>query len=227
LIGIEITGQNLEELHRDKLKEGGFAGLKEHRLVTGRKLWGNNVNPEAWDGIGNFVYLADARFQPNGETTMHSHKEIDAISVMVEGRIAHEGSLEHGGSLDTFDAQVQRAGGDGFSHNEVNPDGTKNRMLQLWVMPEVQGEPAGYKKFSPRWGETIRIYGGEEGKTASFAAQTTIDVAMLEVGQSISLKAPYLAYVSKGDGTFNGTNLTDGDLIRGSDGEFSAAPRSN
>jgi len=213
---------NIEILRRDELTEGGFAGLREHRLVTGKKLWGDRANPQAWDGIGNFVYLADARFNPNGETTMHSHREIDVISVMVEGRIAHQGSLEHGGSLDINDAQVQRAGGEGFSHNEVNPDDAKNRMLQLWVMPEVNGEPAGYKKFRPKWGETTRIYGGKPTETPSFAAQTTIDVAMLTTGQSFELSAPYLAYVSKGDGLLDDMNLTNGDLIRGADSTFKA-----
>lgn len=214
--------QNLEILHRDSLTEGGFAGLREHRLVTDRKIWGDHANPEAWNGIGNFVYLADARFNPKGETRMHPHKEIDVISVMVEGRIAHQGSLEHGSSLDAYDAQVQRAGGEGFSHNEVNPDDTKNRMLQLWVLPEVEGEPAGYKKFSPTWGETTRIYGGSAEETLSFAAQTTIDVAMLTAGQSFQLTAPYLAYIAKGNGQIDGTNVTDGDLIRGADTTLNA-----
>ncbi len=217
-----MTPQNLEILHRNGLTEGGFAGLREHRLVTGKKLWGDRASPEAWDGIGNFVYLADAQFDPKGETTMHPHREIDVISVMVEGRVAHEGSLEHGGSLDTNDAQVQRAGGEGFKHNEVNPDDTKNRMLQLWVMPEVSGEPAGYKKFSPAWGETTRIYGGTSEEALSFAAATTIDIAMLTAGQQVDLTAPYLAYVAKGEGQFEGADLTGGDLFRGADGTFKA-----
>ncbi len=217
-----MTPQNLEVLRRDALTEGGFAGLKEHRLVTGKKFWGDRANPDAWDGMGNFVYLADAQFDPNGETTMHPHKEVDVISIMVEGRIAHQGSLEHGGSLNTNDAQVQRAGGEGFEHNEVNPDDTKNRMLQLWVLPEVSGEPAGYKKFSPKWGDTTRIYGGLPEETQTFAAQTTIDIAMLSAGQNIELTAPYLAYVAKGDGQLDGTNLTGGDLFKGTDGAFKA-----
>lgn len=196
--------------------------MKEHRLVTGKKLWGDRANPEAWGGIGNFVYLADAQFDPKGETTMHPHKEIDVISVMVEGRVTHQGSLEHGGSLDTNDAQVQRAGGEGFKHNEVNPDEPKNRMLQLWVMPEAKGEPAGYKKFSPKWGKTTRIYGGAPDGTQAFAAKTTIDVAMLSAGQTIELAPPYLAYVAKGNGQFDATVLTGGDLIRGADGTFTA-----
>ena len=217
-----MAHQKLEVLQRDTLALGGFAGLKEHRLVMDEKLWGDRANPDTWGGIDNFVYLADARFNPKGETKLHSHKEIDVISVMVDGRITHEGSLEHGGSLDTYDAQVQRAGGEGFAHNEVNPDDAKNRMLQLWVIPEVSGDPAGYKKFSPAWGETTRIYGGPPEDTKSFAARTTIDVSMLTAGQSIELTAPYLAYVSKGDGDLDGVRLTDGDLFRGTGGTFQA-----
>jgi len=132
----------LEILHRDDLQEGGFAGLREHRLVTNNKLFGRDMGG-AWDGLGNFVYLADARFNPGGETRLHPHHEIDVISVMVEGRIKHEGSLEHGGSISQYEVQVQRAGGEGFTHNEINPDDVKNRMLQLWVLPEKAGEPAG------------------------------------------------------------------------------------
>lgn len=214
--------QSSEILRRESLTEGGFAGLREYRLVTDKKLWGDQANPEAWDGFGNFVYLADAQFDPKGETKMHSHREIDVISIMVKGRINHEGSLEHGGSLDAYDVQVQRAGGEGFRHNEVNPEDSKNRMLQLWVLPEVEGEPAGYKKFSPTWGETIRIYGGSPETTKSFAARTTIDVAMLKAGQSIELTAPYLAYVAEGNGQLDSTDVTNGDLMRGPDASFRA-----
>jgi len=113
---------SIQILHRDDLPLGGFAGLKEHRLVVDQRIGGGN---DTWDGFGHFVYLADARYQPNGETNMHSHKEIDVISVIVEGHIDHEGSLKHGQSLDTDQAQAQRAGGEGFSHHEINPDDKK------------------------------------------------------------------------------------------------------
>jgi redox-sensitive bicupin YhaK (pirin superfamily) len=218
----QMTTSILDILHRDSLTEGGFAGLREHRLVMGKAQFGARAKSGTWDGIGNFVYLADAQFQPKGETTMHPHREIDVISIMVEGRIEHEGSLEHGGALDTHDAQVQRAGGEGFSHNEINPDASKNRMLQLWVTPELAGEPAGYKKFSTKSGEITRIYGGKEGETDTFAANTTIDHALLKAGQTVDLTSPYLAYLAKGNGTLNGDELTGGDLFRGADGTFTA-----
>ncbi|OUS12623.1 pilus assembly protein [Rhodospirillales bacterium 47_12_T64] len=217
-----MSNSEVSVLNKATLHEGGFAGLREHRLVMSRALWGSNTSAGTWDGIGNFVYLADARFQPKGETTMHPHKEIDVISIMVEGRIAHEGSLEHGGSLEEHEAQVQRAGGEGFSHNEVNPDETYNRMLQLWVTPETAGQAAAYKKFSPKWGETTRIYGGIEGQTKSFPAETRIDVVMLNPGQAVDLTGTYLAYLSKGTGRDNEQKFKDGDLFRGADVHFEA-----
>jgi hypothetical protein len=98
----------MEILKRDSLHEGGFAGLKEYRLVKEPKLFGEQENIDgSWPGIGNFVYLADARFMPQGETRMHSHHEIDVISVMVDGNIKHEGSLENGKDLSRDDVQVQ------------------------------------------------------------------------------------------------------------------------
>jgi len=111
------------KLQRDSLTEGGFAGLREYRLVKSPRAFGPSANNDgSWSGMGNFVYLADARFMPKGETRMHSHQEVDVISVMVNGNIAHQGSLGHGKDLKVNDVQVQRAGGEGFSHNEVNPD---------------------------------------------------------------------------------------------------------
>lgn len=217
-----MSNTQLEILHRDDLTEGGFAGLREHRLVMGRKVWGLHAEPGSWDGVGNFVYLADARFNPKGDTRMHPHHEIDVISVMADGRIDHEGSLEHGGSLEAFDVQVQRAGGEGFTHNEINPDDTVNRMLQLWVLPEIPGEPAGYKKLTPQWGEISRIYGGAAAETGSFPAQTFIDVAMLKPGQQAELPAGGMAYLSKGAAEIDGLEISEGDLIRGASARLTA-----
>lgn len=212
----------MEILHRDDLPQGGFAGLREHRLVMDDRLYGDRADPGTWSGLGDFVYLADARFQPKGETTMHSHREIDVISVMVDGRIAHAGSLEHGKEMIANDAQVQRAGGDGFSHNEINPDDSENRMIQLWVLPEKAGEPASYRFYRPESGGLTRIYGGPDTQDETFASRTRIDVGQLDPGQTASVDGPFLAYLTRGEGTLNGEAVRDGDLVRGDDLTFEA-----
>ncbi len=130
-------------IRRNKLRRGGFAGLRETRLVMSPRIFRGQQEAGTSPGIGRFVYLADASFLPHGDTRMHSHREIDVISIMVEGRIKHEGSMEDGQELNVDNIQVQRAGGEGFTHNEINPDDAKNRMIQIWVLPESQGEPHG------------------------------------------------------------------------------------
>ena len=217
----------MQLLNRKSLPLGGFAGLTEHRLVTDKRVFGGQKAPNAFDGIGNFVYLADARFNPFGETRMHPHKEIDVISIMMEGRISHEGSLEHGQCLSAGEAQVQRAGGEGFTHNEVNPDGTQNRMLQLWVLPDESGQSAGYKYYRLSDNGITRIYGGSKNQNESFDSKTTIDVVRIASGQSVNFEHEILAYVSFGSAKFSeGTKfleVEDGALIRGNNLEISTS----
>lgn len=211
---------SVQILHRDDLPLGGFAGLKEHRLVRDSRVGGDG---NAWNGIGNFVYLADARFLPRGETKMHPHKEVDVISVMVEGRITHEGSLEHGQSLVASQAQAQRAGGEGFSHNEINPDDKENRMIQLWVLPETLGEPAAYKFYNLEPGELTRIYGGSKCQQETLDSHTIIEIGILNHDQEVSKDGEFLAYVTRGSGDLNGETVKDGDLVRGKNLNFKAA----
>ena len=209
-------------LHRNDVKRGGFAGLREYRLVTDKRLFGAYKSKETWNGIGNFVYLADAKFLPKGETELHNHKEIDVISVMVEGRIKHEGSLEHGKFIDAGSVQVQRAGGEGFAHNEINPDSTENRMIQIWVLPETPKQSAGYKLYAPENGKITRVYGGQKNQEETFDSHTLIDVGIVLAGEHISLNVPVMIYIIRGKGILNTQSVKDGDLIYDDKLEFMA-----
>ncbi len=201
-------------LQYDDLPKGGFAGLRERRFVTDTKLFKNKKNPDAFDGIGKFVYLADANFMPHGETGMHKHREIDVISVMVDGRIEHAGSLEHGKALKAGAVQIQRAGGEGFSHNEINPDVTENHMIQLWVLPDSPGEPAGYKVYHPMLGQQMLVYGGTKNQTETFDSKTHITVTHLKSNQLLEHSGECMAYLAKGEGIIQEESITARTLIR-------------
>lgn len=210
-------------IRRNKLRRGGFAGLRETRLVMSPKVFRGQQEAGTSTGIGRFVYLADASFLPNGDTRMHSHREIDVISIMVAGRIQHEGSLEHGQELKVDDIQVQRAGGEGFTHNEINPDASKNRMIQVWVIPETQGEAAAYKMFRAEAGKRTRVYGGPADQDETFSARTIIEVAHLDAGKSIKQPGRCLAYVTIGEGISGDQTLKEGDLVDTRDFNFKAS----
>lgn len=209
-------------IRRDELHLGGFAGLREYRLVMNPKLWGEHTNPGTHPGLGNFVYMADAQFNPKGDTRMHHHQEVDVISVMLEGRLMHEGSLEHGQELSTPAVQIQRAGGEGFFHNEVNPDEVKNRMLQLWVLPDQAGEKADYRLYQPEKGGLTRVYGGRKDSLKNnehdfpLNNKTTIDVGLLNSDQEISFDEDFVLYFAKGRAIAeDGSLFVEGDLLSG------------
>jgi redox-sensitive bicupin YhaK (pirin superfamily) len=216
----------MELVHRDDLKRGGFAGLRETRMVMDPQAWGSRQEPGSFSGVGNFVYLADARFMPHGSTGMHPHKEVDVISIMMEGRINHEGSLEHGQQLLPYDIQVQRAGGEGFVHNEVNPDEVDNRMLQLWVLPEVSGQPAGYRVYHADPGQRVSIYGGPDTQSECFPARTIMEVVRLDTDGQLNHETPCMVYVATGFGDANGSAVREGHLLRDDSLEFKASEES-
>lgn len=208
-------------IHRDDLHYGGFAGLREYRLVMHSKVFGAHKDPATADGIGNFLYLADAKFNPHGETRMHPHREVDVISVMVEGKILHEGTLEHGALLNEGDIQVQRAGAEGFRHNEINPDDEQNRMLQLWFAPQKAGEKAGYQIFKRADSKRLCVYGGKSGKT--FEGQTLMEIITLKAGESLQQHGDFQAYLYKGSAAVSDHTLYDGDFFSDSSLDIKAS----
>ena len=209
-------------VRRNRLRRGGFAGLRETRLVMSPRIFRENREAGTSAGLGRFVYLADARFLPKGETRMHPHREIDVISVMVEGRIRHEGSLQDGQELTEGTVQVQRAGGEGFTHNEINPDDTKNRMVQLWVLPETPGEPPAYQLFESIPGKRVRVYGGKDENAGTFSSKTIIEIAQLKAGDKFKQPAKSLVYVTTGKGQDGEHTFREGDLIDSDNFSFTA-----
>jgi redox-sensitive bicupin YhaK (pirin superfamily) len=213
-------------IKRNMLRRGGFAGLRETRLVMSPRIFRGHQESGSSPGLGKFVYLADARFLPQGDTRLHTHHEIDVISVMAEGRIRHEGSLEDGQELNVGTIQVQRAGGEGFSHNEINPDDSKNRMIQMWILPETPDEPASYKMYQSETGKRTRVYGGPPDQDETFAARTTIDVVNVNAGENIEQRGRSLTYVMSGAGTSADETIREGYLVDTRDFEYKALSES-
>jgi quercetin 2,3-dioxygenase len=203
----------MQILQRGKLTRKKFAGVREYRLVFDERITRDQTRGDAWQGFGNFVYLADARVVPHGETGLQDHRGVDVISVVLEGCVRHEGSLQHGGTLNVCDVQVQCAGSDGFSHNQVNPNDTESRMLQLWLLPEQSHGTAAYRVLQPEQGRVTRVYGGAQAPAAG-SGPTCIDIARLKGGQSLDVDKPALVYVCEGRGFANEDDVSEGCLLR-------------
>lgn len=149
---------------------------------------------------------------------MHQHKEIDVISVMGKGAVNHEGSLKHGKSISNNMAQVQRAGSEGFSHNEINPSANRNQLIQIWVLPDEFGERAGYKTYSFEKGTMTKIYGGAKSQNATFYSKTSIKVGRANKHQEFALEGEVMAYLPRGSAIINGDEIPAKSLVHVDDG---------
>lgn len=81
----------------------------------------------------------------------HSHRDMEIVTYILGGAIAHKDSSGGGGTIRPGEIQRMSAG-TGITHSEFNANaGETCHMLQIWIMPSKRGIPPGYeqKKIDP------------------------------------------------------------------------------
>ena len=195
-------------LDKETIETGGFNGIIQKRLIVHPYYGpGSGVRLGTWEGIGRLVYLSDSFFDPGIETGLHPHKHIDVLTFVVDGILSHQGSLEHGKDINTLEFQVQKAGMQGFLHNEKNAGTTTTRMLQMWVLPEEELPEASFRVYKAEEGKHIRVYGKEDNNS------TQLELAHLVVDQSIKILENTLVYVIDGAIAVEDQTITSGHLL--------------
>ena len=198
----------IEKLDKNSIETGGFHGIIQKRLIVNSKYGPRSgVKDGTWEGIGNLVYLADSWFEEGVATGLHPHQYIDVLTFVVDGQLDHEGSLEHGVSLQSLDFQVQKSGKEGFMHNEVNKGKETTRMLQLWLIPERVEDRASFRVHKAEKDKIINVYGEKDGNT------TQIDVANLSRTKSYTSNRESIVYVVKGTIEVAGELVNEGVLL--------------
>ena len=147
----------------------------------------NHYDP-AWMGFGPLRVINDDTIAAGQGFGMHPHRDMEIITVMVEGELHHRDSLGHAEVLRAGEVQRMSAG-TGVVHSEINGGDRPCRLLQVWVEPSVSGLPPAYeqKVFPLRQGWTPLL--DPERRDGAMAIHRPVQLwrARLQSGEALAL----------------------------------------
>ena len=113
-----------------------------------------NHHDPAWMGFGPLRVINDDRIAAGRGFGMHPHRDMEIITVMVEGQISHRDSMGHAEVLRAGEVQRMSAG-TGIVHSEMNDSDQPCRLLQIWIEPSRSGITPAYEQkpftIGPGW----------------------------------------------------------------------------
>lgn len=129
----------------------------------------NTYHDARFMGFRNLRVINEDWVEPNQGFGTHGHRDMEIITYVIEGALAHKDST--GGEEVLRPHEVQRmTAGSGIRHSEFNPSATeKVHLLQIWITPEANDLEPGYEQtyFAPESKQgTLKLIasrGGDDG----------------------------------------------------------------
>lgn len=105
--------------------------------------FGGHYDP-ARMGFGPLRVVNDDIVAPGKGFGSHPHKDMEIISLVLDGQLEHKDSMGNGRVIQTGDIQYMSAGS-GVVHSEFNPSPDKPvHFMQIWFEPYSKGLPPRY-----------------------------------------------------------------------------------
>ena len=196
-----------------------------------------NYRDPAWNRFRSLRVLNEDRVKPGSGFGTHAHREMEIVTVVVSGTLAHEDSTGGRGELTRGSVQAMTAG-TGLTHSEFNPSETDPvHFLQIWLLPDEPGAAPKYADGryddADRTGTLLPLVTGT-GLSAKFEGhgpglKVRADAAMMtglipageEVVHHFMAEGGHPRHgwvqVITGELTVNGTHLSAGDGLGVSD----------
>ena len=173
-------------------------------------------------GFGNLRVINEDRVAAGRGFGTHSHQNMEIISYVLSGELAHQDSLGNSKGIPPGDVQRMSAG-TGVQHSEFNHAADQmTHFLQIWIEPNVLGIAPGYaqKSFSDQDKRgTLRLVASPDGALDSVLihADARVYAGLFEGSESamMALDPQRKAYVQlvRGQLEVNGQTLQAGDAL--------------
>lgn len=174
-------------------------------------------------GWGNLRVINEDRIAPGTGFGTHGHRDMEIISYVLSGNLAHKDSMGNVKGIPPGDVQRMSAG-TGVMHSEFNhAQGQETHFLQIWIEPNVMGVSPGYEQTSvaalDKQGQ-LKLVAAPAGEGASVAihADARLYAGLFHGGQQATLVLDPVrkAYVHlvRGKLNVNDVALSGGDAVR-------------
>jgi quercetin 2,3-dioxygenase len=173
--------------------------------------------------FGALRVINEDRVEPGQGFGTHGHRDMEIISYVLEGALAHKDSTGSSSTIRPGDVQRMSAG-HGVQHSEFNPSSNEGvHFLQIWIQPNVRGIPPSYeeKRFSEseKRGRLRLIASPDQAEGSVLIRQDARVYAGLFDGTetaNLVIKPGRRAYVhvARGSITANGAALQAGDALK-------------
>jgi len=174
-------------------------------------------------GYGPLRVINEDRVRPGAGFGTHGHRDMEIISYVLDGALAHKDSMGTGSVIVPGDVQRMSAGS-GVTHSEFNQDQKGvTHFLQIWIEPTVRGIPPSYeqKHFAPQDKRgRLRLIASPDGADGSV---TIHQDARLYAGlfdgaeraeHALAKGRRAYVHVARGRIVVNGTALEAGDALK-------------
>ena len=180
--------------------------------------FGHYYDP-AWMGFGVLRVINEDVVVPGGGFAPHRHANMEIISVVLDGALAHKDSAGNQGVIRAGDVQWMSAG-HGIEHSEYNgSDAAPVHFLQIWIQPERLNHQPAYAQqhFAAddrrgRW-VTLASPDGVDGSIA-IRQQAVLRAVRLGAGEQVTAMLAagrrYWLHVATGVVTLDGRTLDAG-----------------
>lgn len=187
-----------------------------------------SYNDPTHRGFRALRVLNDDRVAPGKAFGAHGHRDMEILSYVMEGRLAHKDSMGEAHVLGPNEVQVMSAG-TGVIHSEFNASTTEPvHFLQVWIAPAASDVEPSYQQFAYDPSEkrgALRLLAGPDKSTnppSAFIHQDArVYAAVLGGGESIDYRiaAGRHGWVqcAAGELEVNGVALQSGDGVAVSD----------